>query len=98
MTARSWTSATTASSGGEAETIETRLEESWSEGLALAGAVTAGVKALAGPDRQLAASDLEVAVLERSAARRAFRRLDQSELADLLPSSDSDAAPAGADD
>jgi proteasome alpha subunit len=76
--------------GGEAETIEGRLDESWSEGLSLADAIAAAVTALAGPDRELGAADLEVAVLERSAPRRAFRRLDGAELTEALPPSTTD--------
>jgi proteasome alpha subunit len=71
--------------GGEAETIASRLEELWSEGLDLRGALAAAVGALAGPDRALAATDLEVAVLERTAERRAFRRIERDILPDLLP-------------
>ena len=71
--------------GGEAETIASRLEELWSEGLDLRGALAAAVGALAGPDRALAATDLEVAVLERTAERRAFRRIERNVLPDLLP-------------
>ena len=71
--------------GGEAETIATRLEELWSEGLDLRGALAAAVGALSGPDRALAATDLEVAVLERTAERRAFRRIERNVLPDLLP-------------
>jgi proteasome alpha subunit len=71
--------------GGEAETIATRLEGLWSEGLDLRGALAAAVGALSGPDRALAATDLEVAVLERTAERRAFRRIERNVLPDLLP-------------
>ena len=71
--------------GGEAEAIADRLEAAWQPGLDLASAVTAAVAALAGPDRTLAAGDLEVAVLDRVAARRAFRRLTDAELAPLVP-------------
>ena len=42
------------------------------------------VGALAGPDRTLGADDLEVAMLERSNARRCFRRLDDTAVAALL--------------
>jgi proteasome alpha subunit len=77
--------------GGEAETIEGRLEESWQPGLALSEAVAAAVSALAGPDRTLGADDLEVAVLERTALRRAFRRLERDELADLVPAAEASA-------
>jgi proteasome alpha subunit len=71
--------------GGEAETIASRLEGLWSEGLDLRGALAAAVGALSGPDRSLAATDLEVAVLERTAERRAFRRIERNVLPDLLP-------------
>ncbi|MGZ0219971.1 MAG: proteasome subunit alpha [Acidimicrobiales bacterium] len=42
------------------------------------------VAALAGDERDLAADDLEVAVLERGTERRAFRRLSDSEISSLL--------------
>ena len=70
--------------GGEAEAINTRLEEAWADDFELAGALTAAVTALAGPDRTLEPGDLEAAVLERTDARRAFRRLDDDEVAALL--------------
>ena len=70
--------------GGEAETLVQRLEEAWKSGLDLAAAVKIATAALAGPDRQLAAGDLEVAVLARANGRRAFRRLDDAEVAGLL--------------
>lgn len=72
--------------GGEAETIATRMAESWTPGLDLAGVLAVAVGALAGPDRSLGADDLEVAVLDRGAPRRAFRRIERAELPDLLPS------------
>jgi proteasome alpha subunit len=71
--------------GGEAEAIATRLAASWEPGLSLAAAVGVAVNALAGPDRVLKPGDLEVAVLERSSARRAFRRIARADLPDLLP-------------
>jgi proteasome alpha subunit len=71
--------------GGEAETIASRLEERWSDTLDLRGALAAAVGALSGPDRSLAASDLEVAVLERTAERRAFRRIERNVLPEFLP-------------
>jgi proteasome alpha subunit len=78
--------------GGEADTIEGRLEESWTPALSLAAALGAAITALAGPERELGADDLEVAVLERSAVRRAFRRLERPELASLLPAPPADTA------
>jgi len=71
--------------GGEAEAIADRLEAAYEDGLDLAGAVRVAVGALGGPDRALAAADLEVAVLQRTGGRRAFRRLGDDELAGLLP-------------
>ena len=70
--------------GGDSEAIATRLGVDWHEGLTLAEALRAATKALAGPDRTLVADDLEVAVLERTTARRCFRRLSDSDVASLL--------------
>jgi proteasome alpha subunit len=71
--------------GGDAEAIAARLEEAFQPGLETAGALRAAVGALAGPDRALAPTDLEVAVLSRQNGRRAFRRIEDAELATLLP-------------
>ncbi len=70
--------------GGEAEAISGRLDESFAADWPLDGALTAAVRALAGPERTLAAGDLEVAVLDRADGRRAFRRLSAEETAGLL--------------
>ena len=70
--------------GGEAEAISGRLEAGFTSGLDLASALRVAVAALAGEDRTLEAKDLEVAVLERTAERRAFRRLERSDLPMLL--------------
>jgi proteasome alpha subunit len=83
--------------GGEAETIASRMEESWNDGLDLQGALAAAVGALGGPDRTLVADDLEVAVLERTAERRAFRRLERADLPGLLPAPVADAPATPAD-
>lgn len=72
--------------GGDAETVAERLGAALPEGPDLAAALNAAVGALAGPDRTLGSADLEVAVLERSAERRAFRRLPDTEVAALLGS------------
>ena len=52
----------------------------WTLGTALQGCVAC----LAGPDRTLGVDDLEVGVLEKSAGRRAFRRIERAELSALL--------------
>jgi proteasome alpha subunit len=70
--------------GGEAEAIGIRMGEAWVEGGTQAQALTAAVTALAGPDRTLGPAELEVSVLDRVASRRAFRRVDDDEIADLL--------------
>lgn len=70
--------------GGEAEAIAQRLGEAWGEGLSLGDALKAACAAIGGPDRTLVADDLEVAVLARSNGRRAFRRIEGGELAELL--------------
>jgi hypothetical protein len=63
--------------GGEADAIRTRHEEAWQPSLSLAAAMAAAVAALSGPDRELTSDDLEAGVLERSTARRAFRRVER---------------------
>ena len=71
--------------GGVSDAITERLGEAWQPDLDLAGAVAVAVNALSGPDRALPVDDLEVAVLERATARRAFRRLTDAELEPLVP-------------
>ena len=66
--------------GGEAETIAARLGDAWDGSADLAVALRGATAALGGPDRTLGADDLEVAVLERNGHRRAFRRIEGSEL------------------
>ncbi|MBM3685013.1 MAG: proteasome subunit alpha [Actinobacteria bacterium] len=66
--------------GGEAETISGRVAEGYDSELTVPAAIRLAVAALAGPDRMLRGDDLEVALLERDAARRAFRRLEGSEV------------------
>jgi proteasome alpha subunit len=66
------------------EAVSDRLKQGFAEGLDLTAALKVAVSALAGTERNLTASDLEAAVLERNARRRAFRRLDRQELARLL--------------
>jgi proteasome alpha subunit len=66
------------------EAITTRLKEGFQDGLSLAAALKVAVSALAGPDRELEAKSMEAAVLDRNGSRRAFRRLTEAELAELL--------------
>jgi proteasome alpha subunit len=70
--------------GGESEAISERLQAAWTPGMDLGAVLRAAVAALAGPDRTLNADDLEVAVLARSNGRRAFRRIEDAELAAIV--------------
>jgi proteasome alpha subunit len=70
--------------GGEAEAIAGRLQEAYTEGWGMAEALRAARDALAGPDRVLDATALELAILSRSTDRRTFRRVEDEETAELL--------------
>ena len=71
--------------GGQAEAITDALKADYSEGLDVGAAVRLGSKALGSPDsRDIAADQLEVAVLDRNRPRRKFRRIDDEEVAALL--------------
>ncbi len=73
--------------GGEAEAIAARLESTYVDGADLKATLSACVSALAGPNRTLPASDLEVAILTRSDQRRVFERIEDDQVAALLGSS-----------
>jgi proteasome alpha subunit len=70
--------------GGDAEAVAERFTGAVAEAPDLAAALAAAVSALAGPDRTLAPAELEVALLDRGAERRCFRRLGDDEVAGLL--------------
>ncbi|MFZ0171448.1 MAG: proteasome subunit alpha [Acidimicrobiales bacterium] len=70
--------------GGDSTTINDRLSSSYRRGWPLAEAVRNCVAALAGPDRSFEPADLEAAVLEHGSGRRAFRRLSNEDLAELM--------------
>ena len=84
--------------GGQTEPISTAMKTAYRPNMSLADAVAAAVKALrstggpGGPGgsanaepRELGAKQLEVAVLDRRRARRAFRRLTGAALDAVLP-------------
>jgi proteasome alpha subunit len=91
--------------GGQAERLGGLLSERWREGMTLAQALAVAVEVLgaAGDDgaeqRTIPPAQLEVAVLDRTRPRRAFRRLTGALLADLLGGADvdqpRDGEPAG---
>jgi proteasome alpha subunit len=70
--------------GGDAETITERVAAAWQPEWDMGAAIKAATAALAGPDRTLSAGDLEVATLSGGNGRRTFRRVDETELAQLL--------------
>jgi len=70
--------------GGDADTVNERLKANLTDDLDMGAALRAAVSALAGPERILEAGNLEVAVLSRTSARRAFRRIAEAELTPLL--------------
>lgn len=78
--------------GGQAEELSERVTAGWRPGMPLAEAVQLAVRVLGtqvgpqagGEDRVLEPAQLEVAVLDRTRPRRAFRRLAAAQLGDLL--------------
>jgi proteasome alpha subunit len=79
--------------GGQADQIQTALGERWRDGLSLSEALSLAVEQLGrdpagGQATELPPAQLEVAVLDRLRARRAFRRLAGSLLERLLRADD----------
>ncbi len=70
--------------GGEADAIAGRMAAAFVQEWDLPAALGAAKDALSGDDRNLAAGDLEVAVLSRARERRAFLRLSDRELEALM--------------
>jgi proteasome alpha subunit len=81
--------------GGEAETITGRLGRAYSAEWSLGEALKASVQALTGGERELSSRELEVAVLDRGNGRRAFRRILEAEVAELLAGREPAALEAG---
>ena len=80
--------------GGDAELIGERMRASFSRDAALGPAIIGAARAITGPDRTLGERELEVAVLERSVNRRAFRRIEDEELQSILAAATAAAAAA----
>jgi len=72
--------------GGDAEAISARMNDHHADDQSLDDALKSATAALSGPDRTLAADDLEVAVLSRLNGRRCFKRLTDAAVAALLAS------------
>jgi proteasome alpha subunit len=74
-----------AAMGGQAEDIRRFLRDNYRENLPLAEALQLGVRALTvTQNKSLSEKDLEVAVLDRTRARRTFRRIGAEPLGPLL--------------
>ena len=76
--------------GGQSDRLAAIIGEQWRPGMTLSQVLELGVRALGAPveegapARTLGASSLEVAVLDRTRPRRAFRRLTGALLEDVL--------------
>jgi proteasome alpha subunit len=70
--------------GGDADAITGRMKTAFTEGADLSGAIQGAVSALAGPDRKIAVTDLEVAYLARTNGRRCFERLTDEQVAMII--------------
>ena len=70
--------------GGNAESIDEALNQQFQPGMDLATAVKLGARVLAPDAEPLGSDQLEVALLDRARPRRAFRRVRNSELDQLL--------------
>ena len=76
--------------GGQAERLDKVVSEGWSAGMSLPAVLGLAVRALGTPaddggtPREIPATQLEVAVLDRTRPRRTFRRLSGPLLEDLL--------------
>lgn len=87
--------------GGQAETISTTLKQSFRQDMDTAEAVNLAVAALSsastsinGGKRMLGVGQLEVAMLDRSRPRRAFRRITGAALTELLQKPDRSSSPS----
>ena len=81
--------------GGEADAISSRMSRAYRHDWSLGEALAASVRALGGQDREIQSRELEVAVLDRTNGRRAFRRILEPEVATLLGRTEP-AGPPGA--
>ena len=88
--------------GGQAERLGSLLEEGWRPGMTLTQVLALAVRVLGSPaddhgqPRVIPATQLEVAVLDRTRPRRAFRRLTGSVLDELLRAGSGEPTAPGA--
>ena len=70
--------------GGDAEAIKNRFTVTVPESASLQDVLRGAVSAIAGPERSIPTSDLEVAILEDRGKRRTFVRLSDADVEALL--------------
>ena len=74
--------------GGQADQVSAALKEHYSEGMSLSEAFAAALSALSAPGNgertEFVASQLEVAILERTRDHRTFRRIRAARLEELI--------------
>jgi len=70
--------------GGDAEAIKNRFTVTARESASLQDVLRGAVSAIAGPERSIPTSDLEVAILEDRGKRRTFVRLSDADVEALL--------------
>jgi proteasome alpha subunit len=70
--------------GGDAETVKSRFVQNGDDVVDLTATLRRAVQSLAGPDRTLSPTELEVARLEDLGDRRTFQRLSDDVVASLL--------------
>jgi len=87
--------------GGQTEPVSTKMKETYEEGMTLeaalgfaVAALSAGVQSSNGDN---GVGKIEVAVLDRTRPKRAFRRIEGAALTALLPSDSSDSAETSAE-
>jgi proteasome alpha subunit len=84
--------------GGQAEQVSATLKERYSPGMSLSEAFAAALAALSassnGERNEIAATQLEVAILDRTRDHRTFRRIRGARLEELVSASRAESAPA----
>jgi proteasome alpha subunit len=87
--------------GGQADRVAAVIKEQYSASMALSQAMKVAVESLAGQgdaaSEPLTSGELEVALLERDRAHRAFRRITGARLEALLTEARADGEPAAGD-
>jgi proteasome alpha subunit len=88
--------------GGQADQVSAALKEHYSEGMSLSEAFAAALTALSAPGNgertEFVASQLEVAILERTRDHRTFRRIRAARLEELIAEARSTRADSESDD